>query len=161
LTKKLTIAELNQEFPGWRDGRSGATPSIRSAAPGKSSNRRRTDDPVVKRLSAFLGILEKLLNEDLPIRIEYKFDPERKWKSDLAILPPHKILLEIEGGRWVPGGGFHQKGKRFSDDMEKYNAATAAGWKVLRVGWDHIMNGSALALIETTIERIGADGARD
>ena len=153
MTRKLTVAELNQECPGWRDGRGGTTPSIRSAAPGKSSNRRRTDDPVAVRLSAFLGLVEKLLNEDLPIRIEYRFNPKRRWKADLAVLEPHRILIEIEGGRWVPGGGFHQKGKRFSDDMAKYNTATAAGWKVLRVGWDHVMDGSALVLIQSTIER--------
>lgn len=156
MTRKLTIEELNQEFPGWRDSRSsGVAPSIRqTAAVGKSTNRRRTDDPVAVRLSAFLGLIEKLLNEDLPIRIEYKFDPERRWKADLAVLSPHKILLEIEGGAFMKGGGCHQRAGRFVKDMEKYNSAVEQGWRVLRVRWEHVINGEALLLTQNTINEI-------
>lgn len=40
------------------------------------------------------------------------------------------IAVEIEGGVWT--GGRHTSGSGFLGDMEKYNEAAAAGWRVLR-----------------------------
>ncbi len=61
---------------------------------------------------------------------EYRFAPPRRWRFDYA-WPHHKVALEVEGG--VFSGGRHTRGAGFLNDMEKYNAATLAGWKVLRV----------------------------
>jgi len=41
------------------------------------------------------------------------------------------IAVEIEGGVWT--GGRHTRGAGFRQDMEKYNEATAMGWRVFRV----------------------------
>jgi len=40
------------------------------------------------------------------------------------------------------------------NDMEKYNTATLAGWKVLRVTPKQIADGSALTLVEQAIKGI-------
>lgn len=61
---------------------------------------------------------------------EYKFYPSRKWRFDHAIVED-KIAIETEGGVWT--GGRHTRGKGFINDMEKYNTATAMGWKVFRI----------------------------
>lgn len=61
---------------------------------------------------------------------EYKFHPKRKWKFDYAILE-HKIAIEIEGSVWT--NGRHTRGSGFVKDMEKYNTATAMGWKLIRI----------------------------
>lgn len=60
---------------------------------------------------------------------EYRFDAVRKWRFDWAFLDPFKIAVEVEGNAWnVPGGGKHMQDR----DMEKYNAAAAQGWRIMR-----------------------------
>ena len=60
---------------------------------------------------------------------EYRFDSTRRWRFDWAFLEPFKIAVEVEGNAWnVAGGGKHMQDK----DMEKYNAAAALGWRVIR-----------------------------
>jgi len=61
---------------------------------------------------------------------EYRFHPTRKWRFDLA-WPDYLVALEVEGGIWT--GGRHGRGEGMAADMEKYNAATCLGWRVLRV----------------------------
>ena len=65
-----------------------------------------------------------------PCLTEYQFHLERKWRFDFA-WPEQKVALEVEGGSWMAGR--HSRGAGFNADMEKYNAAVLAGWKVLRV----------------------------
>jgi len=60
---------------------------------------------------------------------ELRFHPTRKWSADFAI-PSAKLLIEIEGGVW--SGGRHTSGAGFVGDMEKYNAATCLGYRILR-----------------------------
>lgn len=62
--------------------------------------------------------------------VEVRFHPDRKWRFDYA-WPKQKVALEVEGGVWT--GGRHTRGAGFVEDMEKYNAATRLGWRVLRV----------------------------
>lgn len=60
---------------------------------------------------------------------EYRFAPPRRWRFDYA-WPEYMIALEVEGGVFV--GGRHTRGAGFVKDMEKYNEATARGWRVFR-----------------------------
>jgi len=64
---------------------------------------------------------------------EFRFHLTRKWRFDYAH-PVLKIALEVEGGVW--SGGRHTRGKGFLGDVEKYNAAAAAGWAVFRCTTD-------------------------
>ena len=64
-----------------------------------------------------------------PPSAEYRFAPPRKWRFDFA-WPEQKVALEIEGGVWVQGR--HTRGSGYVKDMEKYNAAATAGWRVLK-----------------------------
>ena len=59
---------------------------------------------------------------------EYGFDPERKWRADIAIVGK-KVILEIHGGVW--SGGRHTRGGGFLDDREKMNRAQELGWITL------------------------------
>ena len=90
-----------------------------------------------------------------PIR-EYCFAPPRRWRFDLA-WPSLRLALEIEGGVWT--GGRHVRGVGFERDAEKYNAATLAGWRVLRVTTGMIRDGRALAMLEQAFST--ADEGRD
>lgn len=79
---------------------------------------------------------------------EYRFHPKRKWRADYAIIK-HKILIEVEGGAWTQGR--HTRGAGFIKDMEKYNAATATGYAVLRVTPKELCTVKTLELIKETI----------
>lgn len=76
---------------------------------------------------------------------EWKFDTERKWRFDLA-WPRWFIAMECEGGIWM--NGRHNRGKGYLADVEKYNAATLQGWRVLRCSTDMVKTGRALELVE-------------
>lgn len=60
---------------------------------------------------------------------EFRFHPRRKWRFDFA-WPQILVAVEIEGGVW--SGGRHSGGAGMAADCDKYNAAVALGWKVLR-----------------------------
>jgi len=76
------------------------------------------------------SLFEKLLTSEIakPVR-EFMFHPKRKWRSDFSY-PDIKLAIEIEGGART--GGRHTRGQGFIDDMEKYNAMTELGWRLLR-----------------------------
>lgn len=89
--------------------------------------------------------------------LEFAFAaPERRWRFDAA-WPSVKVALEIDGGTWMGKGG-HTTGAGHRKDREKSNAAQIRGWMVLRVEWDQVQNGEALALVLLAIEkRSGAE----
>lgn len=72
---------------------------------------------------------------------------ERRWRFDIAFVK-EKIALEIEGGIWKGKFGGHTSGKGYTNNCEKYNEATVAGWKVLRVVDQQIDNGDMLRWIK-------------
>ena len=80
---------------------------------------------------------------------EYRFAPPRKWRFDFS-WPAVKVALEVEGGVFVAGR--HSRGSGMVKDMEKYNAATLAGWRVFRVTPTQVADGSAVTLIEQAIK---------
>jgi hypothetical protein len=82
---------------------------------------------VAQRYAAFPGICEAY---GLPRPVtEHRFDSSRRWRFDFA-WPAAKLALEVEGGVWTEGR--HTRGSGFTADIEKYNAATVQGWRVLR-----------------------------
>ena len=85
---------------------------------------------------------------------EYKFHPSRKWRADFAI--PHLyILIEIEGGVYTKGR--HTRGKGYTNDCEKYNAAGLLGYTVYRFTYEHLRNGYFTDFIKQLSDTINAD----
>ena len=76
----------------------------------------------------YFAHLCKMFGVSTPKR-EYKFYPVRRWRFDFA-WPEEKVAVEIEGGVYIDGR--HTRGEGYERDLEKYNAATASGWKVFR-----------------------------
>ena len=66
---------------------------------------------------------------------EYRFHPTRRWRIDFAF-PDIKLAIEKEGAVWVGGRHIHPSG--FIKDMEKYDALTEMGWRLLRYEPKHI-----------------------
>ena len=80
---------------------------------------------------------------------EYKFHPKRRWRLDFAWID-QKIGVEVEGGIWLPRSG-HNTGVGISRDVEKGNALTLLGWKLIRVTGKMIKSGEALNIIESIL----------
>lgn len=84
-------------------------------------------------------------NFSLNIIPEYKFHATRRWRFDYAI--PHlKLAIEVEGGIWTQGR--HTRGAGFLGDMEKYNAAAAAGWTLYRTTPKKLMSAETFDMIK-------------
>jgi very-short-patch-repair endonuclease len=85
------------------------------------------------RRSAFCVMLAR---HHLPMPTpEYRFHESRMWRVDYA-WPTYKVALEVEGGIWTQGR--HTRGKGALGDMEKYNALTLAGWRLIRTVPDRL-----------------------
>lgn len=80
---------------------------------------------------------------------EYRFAPPRRWRFDFS-WKEHKLAVEVEGGAWTRGR--HTRGAGFLGDIEKYNAATLLGWRVIRVTPQQVADGTALTLVERALE---------
>lgn len=113
-------------------------------------------------------IFTRLVKSDLRLDCvrEYQFHPVRKWRFDYAI-PEVKIAIEVEGGVFkersyigkdgfihTTTGGRHTSGVGFLKDMEKYNTATALGWRLLRTTPDNLMSRATFDLIRLTLENV-------
>lgn len=80
-----------------------------------------------------------LLEFDEPQQ-EHRFDPSRRWRFDFA-WPLQRVAVEIEGGTW--SGGRHSRGAGMTADAEKYNAAAALGWRIVRFTADMLRDDPA------------------
>lgn len=105
---------------------------------------------VVKRIEARplkeMKLILQLLNIDFVS--EFKFHETRQWRFDIAI-PSLKIAIEYEG--IMSRKSRHTTVTGYTKDCEKYNAATIAGWRVLR--YNAINYRSAGADVESIIGR--------
>ena len=101
-----------------------------------------------------------LCRSDLKVECikEHKFHPTRKWRFDYAI-PEHKIAIEVEGGVWT--GGRHTSPKGFLGDIEKYNAGTVMGWRILRTIPDELCTNATLQMVRDIIANDKATGSHE
>lgn len=94
----------------------------------------------------------QIVDEGLPAPyVDYKFHPTRKWALDLA-WPDLGLAVEVEGGIWMQTTEGRSKGHanpvRFLQDIEKYNEAQLAGFRLFRVTPKMVEDLSALALVK-------------
>lgn len=119
----------------------------------KPAARKKTGD------SLFLSILK---SEGLPIPVmEHRFHPTRMWRFDYA-WPDRRVALEVEGGIFRKKGA-HNTPIAMMEDMEKYNAAAALGWRVLRVipseptqvaGRPYLRSGYCIGLLKDVFSQV-------
>lgn len=73
---------------------------------------------------------------DLELDPEYPFHPARFFRADFRVVGT-MVLIEIEGGTRQAGKNGkksrHTTHSGYSDDCEKYNAATMLGFQVIRL----------------------------
>lgn len=82
---------------------------------------------------------------------EYRFDATRRWRFDYAF-PAQRVALEVEGGAWTQGR--HTRPRGFLNDLEKYNAATVQGWRVLRTTPAELFTEKTLKMLLKTLEMV-------
>ena len=76
----------------------------------------------------------------------------REWRLDFA-LPEIKLGLEVDGGIWQKGGGYHSHPTGIIANMEKKNAAALLGWRVLCFTPEQVMAGVAFAFARSITEK--------
>lgn len=135
---RMTIEEFSARFPEHDVSREFNSSKITSKSAPKvggsksSSARSALEESFAQQIAAM-----RLPN---PHR-EFVFHPERKWRMDFA-WPELGVAVELEGGIWK--NGRHTRPRGFLGDVEKYNAATELGWKVLRFTGKDIRDGGAV-----------------
>lgn len=72
----------------------------------------------------------------VPMELEWRFDPSRKWRFDVAF-PAVRVAVELEG-RPRRGMSRHTTWNGYVADCQKYNAAAILGWRVLRYTGDDL-----------------------
>jgi hypothetical protein len=73
----------------------------------------------------------------------------KDWRFDVAI-PEYRIAVEFDGGTW--NFGRHSRGLGVISDMNKINAATVNGWRVLRYTHTNHTTAQIMADISRLIE---------
>ena len=82
---------------------------------------------------------------------QFRFAPPRRWTVDLCWLDYGKLVVEVEGGIWIRGGGRHNRAAGFEKDTEKYNELALRGFRLLRVTTGQVKSGVALNLVERAL----------
>ena len=107
-------------------------------------------------------LLEKHLNElGLKWEREFKFCSDRKWRADYLLCWPADegqriatdALIEIEGSVYTQGR--HTRGAGYEKDLEKYNYASALGYKVFRFSTGQVLRGEAREFLKQWLYRSG------
>ena len=81
--------------------------------------------------------------------VEVRFHKERKWRLDFYFPTEVPLAVEVEGGMFIQGR--HTRGAGFQADIDKYNALTLAGIRLLRVTPQMVKSGEALRLVEQAL----------
>lgn len=81
--------------------------------------------------------------------VEYVFLPNRKFRFDFA-WPQQKVALEVEGGVFIRGA--HGSVSGILRDLQKYNLAACAGWRVLRTLPENLCTNCTVCQLELCLE---------
>jgi very-short-patch-repair endonuclease len=70
----------------------------------------------------------------------------RQFRADFA-WPAFRLLVEVQGGIWRPGGGAHSGGMAIERDIDKQQCAVLLGWWLFPVTTDDVKNGRAIGQV--------------
>jgi hypothetical protein len=79
---------------------------------------------------------------------ELQFYAKRRWRMDLGC-ERLRLGFEIEGGAFSRGR--HVRGQGFVNDLEKYNVATALGYRLFRFTPQQVLSGQAREFVKDWI----------
>ena len=78
----------------------------------------------------------------------------RQFKADFA-WPAYRLLVEVQGGIWMPGGGGHSHPMHLQKDIDKQQCAVLLGWFLLPVTTDEVKQGKAIGLVQRALAARG------
>jgi hypothetical protein len=79
---------------------------------------------------------------------EYPIDKTRKWRADYCWpAAEHRLILEVQGGLFIKGGGRHNRGAALVKEYEKLNAACCLGYRVLFITPEQMKSGAVVDLV--------------
>lgn len=81
----------------------------------------------------FLKVLRTAGLDEPEKQMSVASDTSSRWRLDFAY-PQHKVLIEVDGGRW------HSGKQQASRDRRRDNVMNIRGWTVLRFTWDDIVH---------------------
>lgn len=91
------------------------------------------------------ALLLQLNSDGIPApEREVRLIPGRKWQVDFY-WAVRRLVVEVEGGTWQKSR--HNFGQGYVNDIEKYNALTLAGYRLLRFTTDMIYSGRAIQVL--------------
>lgn len=127
---------------------------------GRAGPKRKTRDDSAERTFAFQCLAYKLP----PVIGQYQLDrpgvftpktrKQARWAFDFAFVP-HKLLIEVNGGIWLAGGGAHSHPVDITRNMEKQNDAALLGFLVLQFTPREIKTGHAIAFTQRVLATRG------
>ena len=79
---------------------------------------------------------------------QYRYAPPRKFAADFA-WPAQRLLVEVQGGIWTRQA--HGSIKGVLADIDRLNAATLAGWRLLRFTPEMVKSGAARMMIDEAL----------
>lgn len=141
---KPTLADLSPRYREQVRAELGSVPRPRTVSLVREEQ---APEPPAVPVSRFERLLRSV-GLPAPVR-EHRFHPVRRWRFDYAWID-HKVALEVEGGVWT--GGRHTRGAGFVGDMEKYNAAVVAGWRVVRVVPGKLCASATVGMLESLLQ---------
>lgn len=140
---KPTLADLSPRYREQVRAELGAVPRPRTVSLLREPAE---PEPPAIPVSRFERLLRSV-GLPAPIR-EHRFHAVRRWRFDYA-WPEQRVALEVEGGVWT--GGRHTRGAGFVGDLEKYNAAVVAGWRVVRVVPGKLCASATIGMLESLL----------
>ena len=97
--------------------------------------------------SLITRVLEQhIIERQIPYELEFKFCSWRKFRADFALFPTSRpiTLIEIQGGVYLKGGGRHNRGPGYENDLLRSNIANLLGYICLAYSTKHIQEGAHL-----------------
>ena len=81
----------------------------------------------------FLKVLRSAGLDEPEKQMSIASDTSSQWRLDFAY-PQHKVVIEVDGGRW------HSGRQQASRDRRRDNVMNIRGWTVLRFTWDDVVH---------------------
>lgn len=129
---------------------------LAAATPTKAKKRTRvtrTGGDSASEGEAHLATRIKQMGLPAPQR-QYQFHPDRKWAFDFA-WPSLMLAVEVDGGTYMDGEGYHSSGQYLARQYERDNEATLMGWRILRFDTKQVTSDDAMGVLERAIEVFG------
>jgi very-short-patch-repair endonuclease len=74
----------------------------------------------------------------------------RRYRADFCF-PQYWLMVEIDGGIWMPGGGGHSLPSGIERGMKKRNDALLWGYGILNFTTDEVTNGFAIGFTQKVL----------